>query len=388
MISDGDYVATALAFGLTVLVMAYAVGRISGGHFNPAVTIGAAVGGRLPWREVGLYIGAQLAGAIAAGLCLWVLMHGFEGYDSTTDGLAQNSFGDEGTGYAWWAAFLLEALMTFVFLMVILAVTDSRHEHPVMAPLAIGLALSMIHFASINATGTSVNPARSIGVALFAGSDAIIQLWLFILAPLLGGAARRPRLPRALRRRRPGARLGPAVRAAQPVGAVPGYGAPDQYQQQWNQPDAGGYQQQQPYQGHYPQQGGQPQQYAAPQQQYGQPQQYAAPQQYGYGEPAAAGPAPAGPAAPGLPAAGLSAAGLPAAGLPAAGLPRAVPAAGAGPGAAADRPAVARPAAAAAAVGAAGSARSAGGSRGAPAVRHPGRDDDEDGRTQVRPSDQ
>src|SRR5687767_8605728 len=80
LISDGDYVATALAFGLTVLVMAYAVGRISGGHFNPAVTVGAAIGGRLPWREVGLYIGAQLAGAIAAGLCLWVLMHGFEGY--------------------------------------------------------------------------------------------------------------------------------------------------------------------------------------------------------------------------------------------------------------------------------------------------------------------
>ena len=100
LISDGDYVATALAFGLTVLVMAYAVGRISGGHFNPAVTIGAAIGGRLPWREVGLYIGAQLAGAIAAGLCLWVLMHGFEGYDSTTNGLAQNSFGDEGSGYA------------------------------------------------------------------------------------------------------------------------------------------------------------------------------------------------------------------------------------------------------------------------------------------------
>src|SRR5215218_5520491 len=188
LISGGDYVATALAFGLTVLVMAYAVGRVSGGHFNPAVTVGAAIGGRLSWREVGLYIGAQLAGAIAAGLCLWVLMHGFEGYDSTTDGLGQNSFGDVGSGYAWWAAFLLEALMTFVFLMVILAVTDSRHEHPVMAPLAIGLALSMIHFASINATGTSVNPARSIGVALFAGSDAIIQLWLFILAPLLGGA--------------------------------------------------------------------------------------------------------------------------------------------------------------------------------------------------------
>ena len=285
LISDGDYVATALAFGLTVLVMAYAVGRISGGHFNPAVTLGAAVGGRLSWREVGLYIGAQLAGAIAAGLCLWVLMHGFEGYDSTTNGLAQNSFGDEGSGYAVWAAFLLEALMTFVFLMVILAVTDSRHEHPVMAPLAIGLALSMIHFASINATGTSVNPARSIGVALFAGSDAIIQLWLFILAPAARRRPRGPRLPLLFGGDEPVPGSGLRFGGRQPVGAVPGYGAPDQYQQQWNQPDAGGYQQQQPYQGHYPQQGGQPQQYAAPQQQYGQPQQYAAPQQYGYGEP-------------------------------------------------------------------------------------------------------
>ncbi len=278
LISGGDYVATALAFGLTVLVMAYAVGRISGGHFNPAVTIGAAVGGRLAWREVGLYIGAQLAGAIAAGLCLWVLMHGFAGYDSTTDGLGQNSFGDVGSGYAWWAAFLLEALMTFVFLMVILAVTDSRHEHPVMAPLAIGLALSMIHFASINATGTSVNPARSIGVALFAGSDAIIQLWLFILAPLLGGALAGIAYHVLFGGDEPIAGSGLRF-ARQRAGAVPGYGAPDQYQQQWNQPGAGGYQQQ-PYQGHYPQQGGQPQQYGAPQQYaYGEQQQPGYPQQ-------------------------------------------------------------------------------------------------------------
>ena len=214
LISGGDYVATALAFGLTVVVMAYAVGRITGGHFNPAVTLGAALGGRLPWREVVLYVGSQLVGAVSAGVCLWVLMHGFPGYDSTTDGLAQNFFGDQGaTDYAWWAAFLLEMLMTFVFIMIILAVTDSRVEHPVMAPLAIGLALAMIHFASINATGTSVNPARSIGVGLFAGTDAIIQLWLFILAPLLGGGAGRPALPRALRRRRPGPGLGPALPA-------------------------------------------------------------------------------------------------------------------------------------------------------------------------------
>ena len=266
LIGAGNYVATGLTFGLTVVVMAYAVGRISGGHFNPAVTIGAAVGGRLSWREVGLYIGAQLAGAILAALFLWSLMHGFEGFDSTTDGLAQNSFGDEGSGYAMWAAFLLEALLTFVFLMVILAVTDSRHEHPVMAPLAIGLALSMIHFASMNATGTSVNPARSIGPALFAGSDAIMQLWLFILAPLLGGGLAGLAYPAIFGGDAPVP--GSGLRLGRPLaGAVPGYGAPDQYQEQWNQAEA---YQQQPYQGHYPQQGGQP--------------QHAAPQQYGYGE--------------------------------------------------------------------------------------------------------
>jgi aquaporin Z len=291
LISGGDYVATGLTFGLTVVVMAYSVGRISGGHFNPAVTIGAAVGGRLPWREVGLYIGAQLAGAIGAGLSLWVLMHGFEGFSSTENGFAQNSFGDDGTGYAWWAAFLLEALLTLVFLMIILAVTDSRNEHPVMAPLAIGLALAMIHFASMGATGTSVNPARSIGVGLFAGSDAVIQLWLFILAPLLGGAAAGLLYPVLFGGDEPVPGSGLRFSRPAPVGfagGVPGYGAPDQYQQQWNQPDAGGApfgQHPQAYQGHQPQpQQYDPQQYGGQygQQSYGQqeyPQQDS--QQYG-----------------------------------------------------------------------------------------------------------
>ena len=253
LMSGGDYVATALAFGLTVLVMAYAVGRVSGGHFNPAVTLGAAVGGRIAWRQVPVYIGAQLGGALAAGLCLFVLMHGFPGFDATGN-LGQNSFGDAGSGYAWWAALLLEMLMTAVFLWVILAVTDVRNEHPALAPLAIGLTLTMLHFGSIAATGTSVNPARSIGVGVFAGVDAIAQLWLFILAPLLGGAIagityallfgrgaedvpgsglRFVRVQIA-----PGA-VGPGV-AAPGVGAVPGYGAPDQLQEQWNpEPDEG-----------------------------------------------------------------------------------------------------------------------------------------------------
>jgi aquaporin Z len=242
-----NYVATALAFGITVLAMAYAVGRVSGGHFNPAVTLGAAVGGRIAWRQVPVYIGAQLIGALAAGLCLFVLMHGFPGFDATGN-MAQNSFGDAGSGYAWWAALLLELLMTAVFLWVILAVTDVRNEHPALAPLAIGLTLTMLHFGSIAATGTSVNPARSIGVGVFAGVDAIAQLWLFILAPLLGGAIagisyallfgrgaedvpgsglRFVRIQIA-----PGA-MGPGV-AAPGVGAVPGYGAPDQLQDEWN----------------------------------------------------------------------------------------------------------------------------------------------------------
>jgi aquaporin Z len=242
-----NYVATALAFGLTVLVMAYALGRVSGAHFNPAITLGAAVGGRIAWRQVPVYIGAQLVGALTAGLFLFTLMHGFPGFDATGN-MAQNSFGDAGSGYAWWAAFLLEMLMTAVFIWVILAVTDVRNEHPALAPLAIGLTLTMLHFGSIAATGTSVNPARSIGVGVFAGVDAVAQLWLFILAPLLGGAIagityallfgrgaedvpgsglRLVRIQIA-----PGA-VAPGV-AAPGVGAVPGYGAPDQLQEQWN----------------------------------------------------------------------------------------------------------------------------------------------------------
>ncbi len=188
MRSGGDYVATGLTFGLTVVVMAYAVGRISGGHFNPAVTLGAVLGGRLPWNQVGIYMAAQLLGGLLAGAVLLGLNYGFEGF-SPEGNMAQNFFGDQGTGFAWWAALLLEVVLTAVFLWVILAVTDERNEVNVaMGPLAIGLALAMIHFASMSATGTSVNPARSIGVGVFAGTDAIVQLWLFVLAPLLGAA--------------------------------------------------------------------------------------------------------------------------------------------------------------------------------------------------------
>ena len=232
---DFDYTGTALAFGLTVLCGAYAFGRVSGAHFNPAVTVGAAFGGRIAWKQTPVYFASQLVGGLLAGLLLFILVNGFDGYDVASDGLAQNSFGDDGTGYAVWAAFVLEVVLTAIFVWVILAVTDARNEHPALAPAAIGLALTLIHLASITATGTSVNPARSIGVGVFAGSDAIIDLWLFILAPLLGAAVAGITYPLLFGHGTdpvPGSGLSFSRPAP---AAVPGYGAPDQFQQEWNQ---------------------------------------------------------------------------------------------------------------------------------------------------------
>jgi aquaporin Z len=176
-----------LSFGLAIVVAVYAFGRISGGHFNPAVSAGAAISGRISWVTAGFYMAAQVVGAIVGAFVLWVLAHGWAGYDSTQLGLGQNHFGGDG-GYAWWAAFLLELVLTAVFVYVILGTTDERNPYSESAPLAIGLTLAVIHFVAIAATGTSVNPARSIGPALFSGGHAIGQLWLFILAPLIGGA--------------------------------------------------------------------------------------------------------------------------------------------------------------------------------------------------------
>jgi len=239
ILSD-DYVAIALAFGLALLVGVYSFGRISGAHFNPAVTVGAAVAGRLAWRQTPIYIVSQLVGGLLAGLTLFLLVHGFDGYDVSRDGLGQNFFGDHGSGFAWWAALILEMLLTAVFLWVILAVTDARNEHPGLAPAAIGLALTMVHLAAISATGTSVNPARSIGVGVYAGTDAITDLWLFIVAPLLGGAIAGLTYPMLF-----GHGTEPVVgsglgfgRAA--AGAGPGVGGPHQFQQGWDPPDGGG----------------------------------------------------------------------------------------------------------------------------------------------------
>jgi len=181
------WLGVALAFGLTVLTMAYAVGHISGGHFNPAVTIGAAAGGRIGWRETPAYIVTQLVAAVAAGAVLLLVASGLDGFSAKDSGFASNGYGDRSPmGYDLLACLVIEVVLTAVFLWVILGATDTRAPKG-LAPLAIGLSLTLIHLISIPVTNTSVNPARSIGVGLFAGSEAIEQLWLFILAPIVGG---------------------------------------------------------------------------------------------------------------------------------------------------------------------------------------------------------
>ncbi len=180
------FVGVALAFGLTVVTMAYAVGHISGANFNPAVTIGLWAGGRLPGRDVLPYIVAQVLGGIVAGALLYVVASGQAGFDATA-GFASNGYGDRSPGgYSLTAALVIEIVLTMLFIYVILNVT--RKLAPVgFAPLAIGLCLTLIHLISIPVTNTSVNPARSTGVALFAGQAAMAQLWLFWLAPMVGG---------------------------------------------------------------------------------------------------------------------------------------------------------------------------------------------------------
>lgn len=176
----------ALAFGLTVIAMAYAVGHISGGHFNPAVTVGAAVAGRLAWKDTPVYFVSQLVGGLAAGGVLLLVASGRDGFDAVDSGFASNGYDDRSPlGYSLLACLVIEVLLTAVFLWVILGVTDVRAPKG-FAPMAIGLTLTLIHLISVPVTNTSVNPARSIGVGLFAGGDAIVQLWLFILAPIAG----------------------------------------------------------------------------------------------------------------------------------------------------------------------------------------------------------
>ncbi|MFZ6820399.1 aquaporin Z [Undibacterium sp. Ji22W] len=179
------FVGVSLAFGLTVLTMAYAIGHISGCHLNPAVSVGLWVGGRFPLNQLLPYIVAQVAGGIAAGAILYLIASGAPGFD-VSKGFASNGYGMHSPGgYSMMAAFLIEVVLTMFFLIVILGATDKRAPAG-FAPIAIGLCLTLIHLISIPVTNTSVNPARSTAVAIFVGDWAVAQLWMFWLAPIVG----------------------------------------------------------------------------------------------------------------------------------------------------------------------------------------------------------
>lgn len=179
-------VGVSLAFGLTVLAMAFAVGHISGGHFNPAVTIGAAASGRFAWKDTPAYIVTQIVAAVVAAGVLFVIASGQAGFSAPDSGFATNGYADTSPGgYSMLAALVCEIVMTAIFLFVILGSTDVR-ANATFAPIAIGLGLTLIHLVSIPVTNTSVNPARSIGPALFVGGPALSHLWLFIVAPIIG----------------------------------------------------------------------------------------------------------------------------------------------------------------------------------------------------------
>jgi aquaporin Z len=181
------FAGVALAFGLTVLTMCYALGPISGGHFNPAVSLGLWMGGRFPGRDVPAYVAAQVAGGLVAGAVLYAIAVGAPGFDPYA-GFASNGYGVHSPGhYRLSSAALCEIVLSAGFLFVIMGATDPARAQAGFAPIAIGLALTLIHLVSIPVTNTSVNPARSTGVAIYAGGWAVRQLWLFWVAPLVGG---------------------------------------------------------------------------------------------------------------------------------------------------------------------------------------------------------
>ncbi|MBQ7585649.1 MAG: aquaporin Z [Desulfovibrionaceae bacterium] len=180
------HLGVALAFGLTVLTMAYAIGHISGCHLNPAVSIGLWAGGRFESKDLLKYIIAQCIGAILAGAVLYCIASGKAGFDLSA-GFASNGYGEHSPGgHSLFSAFVCEVSMTAIFLFVIMGATDAKAPAG-FAPIAIGLCLTLIHLVSIPVTNTSVNPARSLGVALFCGGWALKQLWLFWVAPIIGG---------------------------------------------------------------------------------------------------------------------------------------------------------------------------------------------------------
>ena len=181
------WLGVSLAFGLTVLTMAYAVGHISGGHFNPAVSLGLWAGKRFDGKDLAPYIAVQVIAAIVAAGVLFVIASGVDGFSAVESGFAANGFAEHSPGgYGMVAAIVAEFVLTMMFLLVIMGATDSRAPKG-FAPIAIGMALTLIHLIGIPVTNTSVNPARSIGPALFVGGWAIEQLWLFILVPIVGG---------------------------------------------------------------------------------------------------------------------------------------------------------------------------------------------------------
>lgn len=187
-IASAGVVVTALAFGLVMLAMAYAIGPISGAHINPAVTMGFLIAGRISLVEAVGYWVAQIVGGIAGAAVLRALFAGVPDYSTATQGLGTDGWGENSmVGLGAGGAFLAEAVLTFLFVFVVLTVT-SKAGSPLLAGVAIGFALGLVHLMGIPLTGTSVNPARSIGPAIFVGGDAMSQLWLFILAPLVGGA--------------------------------------------------------------------------------------------------------------------------------------------------------------------------------------------------------
>jgi aquaporin Z len=217
----------ALAFGLTVLSGAYAFGAVSGAHFNPAITLGLVVARRFPTRDLVPYVAAQVIGAVLGAWVLYLIANGAPGFDAQVSGFAANGYGGHSPGgYTLAASLLTEIVMTLMFVMIVLGVTDART--PTLkgfAPLAIGLALTLIHLVSIPITNTSVNPARSTGPALFAGSWALGQLWLFWVAPLVGAAIAGALYPFVAGRaeERPADRTGPvAISPEEPVGVAPG----------------------------------------------------------------------------------------------------------------------------------------------------------------------
>jgi aquaporin Z len=179
-------VGVSLAFGLTVVTGAYALGHISGGHFNPAVTLGILTAKRIEIRQAVIYVVAQLIGAVVATAIIVIIANGVDGFSVDDSGLGANGFADHSPGlYNWGAALVAELVLTFFFLLIILGVTGREALTP-FAPLAIGLSLTLIHLISIPVTNTSVNPARSTGPAIFVGGWALEQLWLFWVAPMLG----------------------------------------------------------------------------------------------------------------------------------------------------------------------------------------------------------